>query len=54
MQLENHPPIGSPEEWGAARARMHAKEKAQSRTRDALAAERRRMPWMAVEKDYVF
>ena len=26
------------------------KEKAQTRARDALAAERRRMPWMAVEK----
>jgi predicted dithiol-disulfide oxidoreductase (DUF899 family) len=54
MQLENHPPIVSPEEWEAARARMHAKEKAHSRARDALAAERRRMPWLAVEKDYTF
>ena len=54
MRLENHPPIVSPEEWEAARARMHAKEKAHSRARDALAAERRRMPWMAVEKDYAF
>ena len=54
MRLENHPPIVPPEEWEAARARMHAKEKAHSRARDALAAERRRMPWMAVEKDYAF
>ena len=54
MRLENHPPIVSPEEWDAARARMHAKEKAHSRARDALAAERRRMPWLAVEKDYAF
>lgn len=54
MQLENHPRIVSPEEWEAARARMHVKEKAYSRARDALAAERRRMPWMAVEKDYAF
>ena len=54
MRLENRPPIVSPEEWEAARARMHAKEKAHSRARDALAAERRRMPWMAVEKDYAF
>ena len=30
------------------------KEKALTRARDALAAERRRMPWMAVEKAYVF
>jgi predicted dithiol-disulfide oxidoreductase (DUF899 family) len=33
---------------------MLAKEKALTRTRDALAAERRRMPWMAVEKAYEF
>ena len=54
MRLENHPPIVSHEEWEAARARMHVKEKAHSRARDALAAERRRMPWMAIEKDYAF
>ena len=30
------------------------KEKEHTRARDALAAERRRMPWMAVEKDYAF
>jgi Bacterial protein of unknown function (DUF899) len=30
------------------------KEKALTRSRDALAAERRRMPWMAVEKKYEF
>ena len=30
------------------------KEKEHTRARDALAAERRRMPWMAVEKDYEF
>ena len=33
---------------------MLVKEKAFTRARDALAAERRRMPWMAVEKAYVF
>ncbi len=50
----NKPPIVSPEEWQAAREKMLVKEKAHTRARDALAAERRRMPWMAVEKDYVF
>ena len=30
------------------------KEKAQTRARDALAAERRRMPWMAVDTPYTF
>jgi predicted dithiol-disulfide oxidoreductase (DUF899 family) len=33
---------------------MLVKEKEHTRARDALAAERRRMPWMAVEKDYTF
>ena len=50
----NHPPVVSPGEWRAARDTMLVKEKAQTRARDALASERRRMPWMAVEKDYVF
>src|SRR5690348_2493328 len=48
------PPIVSPQEWDAARQRMLVKEKAFTRSRDALAAERRRMPWMAVEKKYEF
>ena len=50
----NTPPIVSPEAWGTARQQMLAKEKALMRARDALAAERRRMPWMAVEKTYEF
>jgi len=48
------PPIVSPEAWEAARAQLLVKEKAQTRACDALAAERRRMPWMAVEKAYAF
>src|SRR5688572_25701249 len=48
------PPIVSAEEWKAASMQLLVKEKAHSRARDALAAERRRMPWMAVEKEYVF
>jgi predicted dithiol-disulfide oxidoreductase (DUF899 family) len=48
------PPIVSPEAWEAARQQMLVKEKAFTRSRDALAAERRRMPWMAVEKGYRF
>ena len=50
----NMPPIVSPEEWAAAREKLLVKEKAHTRARDALAAERRRMPWMAVEKEYTF
>ena len=48
------PPVVSREAWEAARLELLVKEKAQVRARDALAAERRRMPWMAVEKPYVF
>ena len=48
------PPIVSPQEWTAAREALLVKEKELTRARDALAAERRRMPWMAVEKDYRF
>ena len=50
----NTPPIVSPDEWIAAREKLLIKEKAHMRAGDALAAERRRMPWMAVEKDYRF
>ena len=48
------PPIGSPQAWQAAREAMLVKEKALTRARDALAAERRRMPWMAVDTAYAF
>ena len=48
------PPIVSPQEWEAARLEMLVKEKEMTRARDALAAQRRRMPRMAVEKEYRF
>jgi predicted dithiol-disulfide oxidoreductase (DUF899 family) len=41
-------------EWQAAHEQLLAKEKAATRARDALAAERRRQPMTRVEKDYVF
>jgi predicted dithiol-disulfide oxidoreductase (DUF899 family) len=50
----NTPPIVSPQEWEAALQQLLIKEKALTRAKDALAAERRRMPWMAVEKNYEF
>src|SRR5919109_3198816 len=50
----NTPPIVSAQEWEAAREKLLVKEKEHTRARDALAAERRRMPWMAVEKEYRF
>ena len=48
------PPVVSPQQWEAAREQLLVKEKALTRARDALAAERRRMPWMAVDKEYQF
>ena len=50
----NTPPVVSREEWNEARAEMLVREKEVTRARDALAAARRRMPWMAVEKEYRF
>ena len=50
----NRPRIVSPQEWEAARQKLLVKEKELTRARDALAAERRRMPWLAVEKEYEF
>jgi predicted dithiol-disulfide oxidoreductase (DUF899 family) len=48
------PQVVSKDAWETARADMLVKEKAFSHARDALAADRRRMPWMAVEKTYAF
>jgi predicted dithiol-disulfide oxidoreductase (DUF899 family) len=48
------PPIVSRQEWEAARQQLLVKEKELTRARDALAAKRRRMPRLAVEKTYEF
>ena len=48
------PPVVGAAEWEAAWQQLLVKEKAMTRARDALAAERRRMPWVPVEKDYRF
>jgi predicted dithiol-disulfide oxidoreductase (DUF899 family) len=50
----NTPPVVSSQQWEAARQQLLIKEKALTHARDALAAERRRMPWLAVEKLYQF
>jgi predicted dithiol-disulfide oxidoreductase (DUF899 family) len=47
------PEVVSSREWEAAREKLRAKEKAATRARDALAAERRRLPRLLLEKDYV-
>ncbi|HYD83268.1 MAG TPA: DUF899 domain-containing protein [Opitutus sp.] len=48
------PPIVSRAEWLAARKQLLTEEKALTRMRDALAAKRRRLPMVKIEKDYVF
>ena len=48
------PPVVTPSEWEAARQDLLVKEKELTHVRDSLAAKRRRMPWLAVEKEYEF
>jgi predicted dithiol-disulfide oxidoreductase (DUF899 family) len=50
----NTPRVVSSQEWEAARQQLLSKEKELTRARDALAAERRRMPWVRVERQYAF
>jgi predicted dithiol-disulfide oxidoreductase (DUF899 family) len=49
-----HPKIAPRDEWIAARKALLTKEKAIFRELDALRAERRQLPWVKVEKPYVF
>ncbi len=46
--------VVSPAEWRAAREALLAEEKAMTRALDALRAKRRALPWVRVEKQYVF
>ncbi len=48
------PKVVSQAEWIAARKELLAKEKNLTRQRDALAEERRKLPWVRVDKKYVF
>ncbi|GAA4705433.1 DUF899 domain-containing protein [Pseudonocardia yuanmonensis] len=48
------PEIVTREEWRAARVALLEREKELTRARDALSADRRRLPMVEVEKDYVF
>ncbi len=44
----------SPAAWAKARATLLKKEKAFTKKRDQLAAERQALPWVKIDKDYVF
>ena len=48
------PRIGTREEWLAAREALLVREKEHTRVGDALARERRALPWVPVERDYRF
>ena len=49
-----YPEVVTREAWLAARKRLLAAEKAATRSRDALNAERRRLPMVRIDKEYVF
>ena len=46
--------IATREEWLAARGELLAREKELTRRGDQLAAERRELPWLPIEKEYRF
>jgi len=54
MSQIEHPKIVSRAEWIAARKELLKKEKELTRQKDAVSAQRREMPWVRVEKEYVF
>jgi predicted dithiol-disulfide oxidoreductase (DUF899 family) len=56
MKMNNpvRPRIVSRDKWLTARKKLLAKEKQLTHQRDALNTERRELPWVKVEKDYVF
>ena len=49
-----HPKVVSEKEWLRARIELLDKEKAHSRARDELTSARRSLPWVQVNKEYVF
>ncbi|MBK8960391.1 MAG: DUF899 domain-containing protein [Proteobacteria bacterium] len=51
--IENHAVV-TPDQWLAERRKLLAREKELTRLRDEVAAQRRALPWVRVDKDYVF
>lgn len=49
-----HPPVVSREEWLIARKKLLAKEKGLTALRDKVNSDRRRLPMVKIDKDYVF
>jgi predicted dithiol-disulfide oxidoreductase (DUF899 family) len=51
--MEQHKVV-SPEVWLEARIKLLTKEKELTRLRDAISAQRRALPWVTIEQEYVF
>lgn len=51
--LSNHP-VASRDAWLASRRALLEREKDHTRLGDEIAAARRALPWVAIDKDYVF
>lgn len=54
MSTMENPRIVTEAEWIEARKKLLVKEKELTRQRDAVAAERQKLPWVKIEKKYVF
>lgn len=54
MSTIEHPSVVTQKEWTEARKKLLVKEKELTRQRDAVAKERQALPWVRVEKNYVF
>ena len=50
----DRPRVASRDEWLAARVELLSREKELNRRRDELAEQRRRLPWVRLEKEYTF
>src|SRR5205823_296985 len=50
----SHPEVVSEAEWLVARKDLLTREKEFTRQRDALSAARRKLPWVKIEKEYIF
>lgn len=54
MSTIEHPKVVTQNEWIEARKKLLVKEKELTRQRDAVVAERQKLPWVKIEKKYVF
>lgn len=53
VNLTNHPVV-TPDRWIAERKKLLAREKEFTHLRDKIAEERRALPWVRIDKEYVF